>query len=226
MSELLHTAWTKANELLYGIRTMACGGFSHAVNADSNAGNPTADARFADNHRYEALGYSDLRWIRAYLWRQPGARDEVIYDLGCGMGRAICVMATRPFQKVIGVELWGDLAAIARDNCAKMRGRKTEVEVVRADACDVSLDEGTVFVLFNSFGPDTLSAVLERLRESLAANPRRLQFVYYNALYDRVIALSGLFDTEQRITTKNGFDVTIWSIAASDPMPASGNLRQ
>lgn len=213
-TELLRTAWTKANDLLYGIRTTAAGGISHAQSAGSNAGTATADARFGDNHRYEALEYVELRWIRDFLWQQPGARDDVVYDLGCGMGRVLCVMATRPFKKVVGVELWSDLAAIARQNGAKMRGRKTAVHVVCGDVCDVAFDEGTVFVLFNSFGPDTLCAVLERLRESLAANPRRVQFVYYNALYDVVIALSGLFDIAQRITTKRGHVVTLWSIAA------------
>lgn len=214
MTALPHTAWTAANELLYGIRTTPSGGFSHAVNAASNTGAATADARFGDNHRYEALDYSDLRWVRDHLWRQPGARDDVVFDLGCGMGRALCVLATRPFRKVVGIELWDDLAAAARRNGARMRGRKTVVEVSRGDVCDAALDEGTAFVLFNPFGADTLGAVLEHLRESLATNPRRLQLVYFNALHDRAIALSGLFDTEQRLITKTGFDLTLWSRAA------------
>lgn len=207
---LLRTVWTSCNELLYGIRTTAAGGFSHARDADSYAGTATADAQFGDNNRYETPDYFNLRWIRNRLWREPTARDDVIYDLGCGMGRVLCVMASRPFKKVVGVELFEDLAAAARTNARTMRGRRAPVEVLTGDASRVSLDEGTVFFLFNSFGPETLAAVLASLRESLARQPRPVQLVYYNAMHDDVVADSGCLELAAEERTRNGLRVTYW----------------
>jgi len=49
----------------------------------------------------------------------PGTDAAV--DIGCGMGRVLCMFARRPISKCIGVECDAELAAVARRNAATLR---------------------------------------------------------------------------------------------------------
>ena len=100
------------------------------------------NARHGDNWRYATIGYQHLRKILRVV--SPGPKD-VFYDIGCGMGRILCVAAQQPVRKCAGVELQITLLCqIARRNAASLRGRKAPIEIV----CGVSertvdLSDGT-----------------------------------------------------------------------------------
>src|SRR5215472_13249531 len=80
---------------------------------------------------YQTPDYLYLRRVRDIL--QPTTED-VVFDIGCGMGRVLCVMAQRNVRKCVGIELQPQLCEIARKNAAQLRGRKAPIEIVCTDA--------------------------------------------------------------------------------------------
>jgi SAM-dependent methyltransferase len=145
---------------------------------------PTAGVREAcpDAVRYVATPYEVIEELSSYL-----GPEDVLVDIGCGKGRVLCVAAARAtFRRAVGIELMRDLVEIARDNASRMRLR-TPVQVVQGSAAEVSVDDGTVYFLFNPFGESTLGAVLENLRRSLEARPRQLRVFYRNPRFARLL---------------------------------------
>jgi hypothetical protein len=59
------------------------------------ASHPDPQAR---NARYEPLNYASLDLIAKRLGAGP---QDVIYDIGCGMGRVVCYFARLPVKKVV-----------------------------------------------------------------------------------------------------------------------------
>ncbi|MBK8099804.1 MAG: class I SAM-dependent methyltransferase [Planctomycetes bacterium] len=209
----LRRAWTRVNEAWLNIDTVpAMGAWSHARDgqAEAIAGARTDAAQFDDNMRYESPDYWYVRKACRDAWHGRRNAREIAYDLGSGMGRVLCVLALRPWAKVVGVELFADLAASSRQNAAAMRGRRAPIEVITGDALQQDLGDGTVFFLFNPFGAKTLAGVLARIDASLRTNPRHVQFLYYNAEHDQVVADSGLFERWHHFQTRNGVPVSYW----------------
>lgn len=132
-----------------------------------------------DCHDYEPLAYACIERAVDLLDIRPGA--ETFLDYGCGKGRAVVVAATRPFRRVIGVDLVEPLCEVARGNVrrAARHFRCRDVEVVAADATQYRLpDDVSVVYLYNPFWDDTLRAVQQRILDSLQASPRRLRILY------------------------------------------------
>jgi SAM-dependent methyltransferase len=133
----------------------------------------------------DSVGYSALEY-EYLLWALPAipfpAEDVVFVDYGAGKGRALAAAAARPFRKVIGVEISGELVEIARGNLARMKRRRVgHVEIHHGDAALFPVpDDANVFFFFNPFGGATLARVVERIRESLTAHPREVFFIYFN----------------------------------------------
>jgi len=133
----------------------------------------------APGYQYEPAYYRSIRQAFAHVRVRPG--EDVFLDYGAGMGRVVVAAARRPFRRVIGVELSPDLAATARRNVerARRRLRCRDVEIVVQDAATYEPpDDVNVVFLFNPFGPPVLDAVMERLRASLEAHPRRMRILY------------------------------------------------
>jgi len=133
----------------------------------------------------DAVGYSALEY-EYLLWALPAipfpAEEVVFVDYGAGKGRALAAAAARPFRKVIGVEISGELVEIARRNLARLKRRRAgQVEIYHADATAFAVpDDANVFFFFNPFGGATLARVVERIRESWRAHPRELFVIYFN----------------------------------------------
>lgn len=128
-------------DLRLGVRTLRS---TPALGNGAKAGDPTP---------YAAL----LRVARTLT---PA---DVVYDVGCGAGRACVVFATSG-ALVRGIEMSPAAAAAARRN---------GVSVIEGDARSADYAGATMLWFFNPFGPETLRAVLRR------ANALRV--VYYNA---------------------------------------------
>jgi SAM-dependent methyltransferase len=154
----------------------------------------------------ERRGYEPSTWFD--LWRvlrttrvRPG---DVLLDVGCGKGRVLCVAARRPFARVEGVEISGELAEAARANLAGL-GRRTRAHrtlVVTADATEyVVPDDVTHIYLFNSFGGEILRTVMGNIRASLARRPRRVRLYYSNPLFEEAILEGGAF---RRVRVRRG----------------------
>jgi SAM-dependent methyltransferase len=138
----------------------------------------------ADNYAYSTPDYLDLRRILSRAQLTPA---DVFYDIGCGMGRVVCLAARRRITKAVGIELNPGLAAIARRNGERLRGRRAPIEIRLQDAATADIADGTVYSLFNPFGPDTLREVLARIRHSLMTRPRPIRIIYLNPLHKDVL---------------------------------------
>ncbi|WP_240606233.1 SAM-dependent methyltransferase [Euzebya rosea] len=132
--------------------------------------------------------------------------DDVFIDLGSGMGRVVCQVARQfRFQRVLGVEIDPALAAVAEENVRRLgtARRAGQIELVTADLRTHPVPDDVTFVyLFNPFGPDILSAVLDSLRESILRTPREVTIIYANPKYEQVIVDAGGF---RRVRTSNGW---------------------
>jgi SAM-dependent methyltransferase len=146
-----------------------------------------------DFHDYSPSSYLDLRRALDRI-RGVGA-DDVFLDLGSGKGGVVLMAATRPFRKVIGVEISPRLHEVALSNLAKARARLCcpHVEFHVADVTRYRIpSDVTVIFLYNPFGGATLGRVLAEIRRSVTETPRRLVIIC--ATPDRLIrALAGQY---------------------------------
>jgi SAM-dependent methyltransferase len=158
---------------------------------------------------YQGANYLYLEQIARLLTRD--ARNRLVfYDMGCGKGRPLCVMARHPFAKVVGVELREDLCSIARENARNLRGRVAPIEIVQGDAGGVDLSAGDAYFFFNPFGAPTLARVLAAIRQSLAPAPRAVTLIYYNALHEQVFQECEWLENYHVLGTLSGVRVSFW----------------
>ena len=149
---------------------------------------PTTVGKFNDARPNVPISYFLLFQFLGRMVLKP---DDVFYDIGCGNGRVLCYIARRRIAKVIGVELCRVFADKACTNAEKLRGRVTPIRVHCCDAVAMDYSDGTVFFIYNSFGPQTLQAVLDNIRETAARHDRPLIFLYNNPIHSSVFQASG-----------------------------------
>ncbi|MGE5538055.1 MAG: class I SAM-dependent methyltransferase [Gemmatimonas sp.] len=165
---------SEALDRWYGIRTTVLSG--------------SQTPQFADDNGYEPAKYPA---IRTCLNAARLSDDDVFFDIGCGMGRVLCMAARRPVRKCVGVEFMPSLAAVAERNATGVRGRRSAVEVWQGDATTFDYGEGTVFFMYNPFREPTMRRFTERLRQSVMMRPRRIRIVYMAPRQDHVLAECG-----------------------------------
>lgn len=212
---LLKSVWTKCNEWLLGIRTEPVSSHKqvHSSGTPWWRGDHSKNAKHDDNFHYATIDYWNVRKIVRAL--KPGP-DDVFYDIGSGMGRILCVMARHPLRKCVGVELSEPLCQIARRNAPKLRGRKAPIEIVCADAATADLADGTIYFMFNPFGPETLRDTLENIRNSLSKKPRPIRVVYYNSVHESVLETVGWLEKVRQFDSFGGLRITFWKSRPSD----------
>jgi hypothetical protein len=109
----------------------------------------------------------------------PG--QDVFVDYGAGRGRAVVLAATRPFRRVLGVEVRAEFAADARANLrrAARRLRCPQVEIVEANATDVGVpDDATLLHFFDPFAGTTLERLVDEIPASLRRHPRTVTILF------------------------------------------------
>jgi predicted RNA methylase len=149
---------------------------------------PLDTSAHRDAKRSAPLAYSLIaRYIRS-LQLEP---SDVVYDLGCGTGRPLCLFARQSVARCVGVELDSRVAEIARRNTSTMIGRRSETFVIQADAAALDYRDGTVFWLYNPFGEATMAAVLARIQSSLRQSPRPVRFCYVTPDEEKVFSACG-----------------------------------
>lgn len=200
---LLRPMWTRCNELALNVQTTT----SRGSIPTRPRGEVSEKAKHGDHHPYASLDYWYVYKIARILNPVP---EDVIYDLGSGMGRFICVMARRHVRKCVGVELFEWLCQIAVQNARQLRGRKAPIEIVHADCATVDLSDGSIYFMFNPFGPDTLRDTLGNIRSSLSSKPRYITIVYYNSLYEPILEACDWLEEFHHFHTFSGLPVTFW----------------
>lgn len=134
------------------------------------------------------LSYRGTHAVLQYLDLGP---DDVFVDIGCGKGRVLCCAALRPLRAVIGIEMNPAAVCAARENAARMRGRIAPIEVIAGDARAADYGTATALYLFNPFGADVLGAVLDRIEDTMAHNPRAVRIAYTYPRQSHVLAQCG-----------------------------------
>lgn len=166
-----------------------------------------------DAHLYVPLAYGQARRV---LRRLQLHRDDVVVDLGCGLGRVVALAARREVSKVVGVEFDMEMATLARQNIRSMRGRRSPAEIVTMDAAHANLDGVTVVILFNPFGPETMKSVLGNLFTSIERQPRRVRLAYVNPTAEREFEETGWLTRVSTLrSARYRHTVSFWSVEGS-----------
>jgi SAM-dependent methyltransferase len=135
-------------------------------------------------------------WMLERIGIDP--RDYSFVDLGCGKGRVLMVAAQRPFQKVVGVEISTDLAAIARRNIDRFRRSSEHVPAITVENTDVrkfTMPPGNLLIhMYHPFDPIISAAVFARLAATQRQPPRRV-VVAYLTYTQSVPAVTEMFAT-------------------------------
>ena len=134
----------------------------------------------ADHVRYEPIRYRVLEHLTERL---PLTQDDVVVDIGCGLGRAVCHFAQFRIKSSIGIEHDPPLADAARRNATALVGRQAPIEILTCDATVADYADATLIFMYNPFAAQILCAVLQRIVASLVQNPRRLAVAYANPVH-------------------------------------------
>lgn len=136
--------------------------------------------------------------------------DDVVFDIGCGKGRAICHFAQQRVRKVVGIEISEQLCEIARTNARRLRNRRSPVEIINADAAIADVSEGTIYYMFNPFGEETLRDVLKNIETSHDLTTAWVTIIYMHALFAHVFDQFLCFEVVHEYQRVNGHRVVIY----------------
>ena len=105
------------------------------------------------------------------------SENDIFYDLGSGLGKVPTLVHLLSGVSCLGVEYQPDFCTYAAQQAhgLDLKG----INYINADARHVDFSEATVFFLFNPFGGDIFTTVLERLR--LEAQKRELWICSYGS---------------------------------------------
>ncbi|HEY6272603.1 MAG TPA: class I SAM-dependent methyltransferase [Terriglobales bacterium] len=218
-TSLLKPVWTRCNEFALGIETepVVQNGRAGITARSWWKGEVISGASHDDNFHYATIDYWNVR--RALQALEPGPAD-VFYDIGCGMGRILCVAARMRLRRCVGVDISGVLCAVARRNAAKLRGRKTPIEIVCGDATTADLSDGTIYFMFNPFGAETMRDTLQNIRDSLTANRRSIRLLYYNSEFQSVLESASWLEKRSEFKSFGGQQITLWESQHPEEAPA------
>jgi len=141
---------------------------------------PLKELGLADEHRVNHIP-SFWKTLPRILPPAEVSPDDVLLDLGSGMGRMVVFAAAEyPFRRVIGVEIASELHEIAQRNVARNRERlRSDVELVNKDVLDYSIpDDVTVAYLYKPFSGPVFQHVIDELERSIERRPREIRIVY------------------------------------------------
>ncbi len=117
------------------------------------------------------IGYqaTPARFVLDLVERIPLGPDDVVFDLGSGLGRVAMMVGLLSEAEVRGIEYDPGHCAYARQ-CAQLLP-VPRVHFINADAREALLADGTVFFMYTPFRGDLLQTVLERLRREAHRRP-------------------------------------------------------
>jgi 16S rRNA G966 N2-methylase RsmD len=112
--------------------------------------------------------------------------DSHFLDIGCGKGRAMCVAASRGFNKVTGIDFSKAFCKAAEANLdiTKQKISGLQYKVINNDAFyfEIPNDVDCIF-MFNPFDEIIMDGVAENILESFEMAPRPITLIYSNPLH-------------------------------------------
>jgi len=154
-----------------------------------------------DEHVY--YGTNPYRMTNAVLEHLSLAKDDVLVDLGCGKGRVVCLAARYAVREVIGIDDTTLMCAAARQNVMQLRGGVSPITILEMPAQQFDFRRGTVFYMFNPFGPKTTGEVLTKMKEGLDAVPRTIRLAYSTPDQDGLLEQTGWLRRYDRWTVES-----------------------
>ena len=106
--------------------------------------------------------------ILEMVLKVPLRPDDVLVDLGSGLGRVVMLAHLLSGARACGIEIQEPLVRAARSRCAELA--LDAVTFLHADAAEAALD-GSVFFLYSPFGGATLTRVISQLAEVSLRKP-------------------------------------------------------
>jgi hypothetical protein len=97
------------------------------------------------------------------------APDDVLYDLGSGLGKVPLLVGWLAGVRAKGVELEPAYHRLAAERVEQMG--LDRVQMINADAREVDYADGTVFFLFDPFRGEILDAVMKKIRAVAETRP-------------------------------------------------------
>jgi hypothetical protein len=162
---------------------------------------------------------SSYRDVFAVLRRAGIAADDVVTDVGSGLGRVAFAAAWAGAGKVEGVELIGGLVERAEANRRGSRLSARDIRFTANDARQHDYGATTLLYMFHPFGHEIVAEMLEKVRRDReAARERRaLRIAYVNPVADEVLQASGWLEkvetipaTPQRWSSADHYLTSIW----------------
>jgi 16S rRNA G966 N2-methylase RsmD len=128
----------------------------------------------------------------------PTRQGKHFVDIGCGKGRALCIAASKGYQKITGVDFSAQLCASAVKNLDAIKTGipSLNYSVLNMDAADFTIpaDADCIF-LFNPFNENLTGLVANNIINSLTQTQRMLHVVYVNPLYKKLFLEKGFAET-------------------------------
>jgi hypothetical protein len=109
-----------------------------------------------------------LKWIDVL---QPAA-DEVLYDLGSGLGHVPILVNLLTSLKTRGIEREAAYVRYSKE-CLETLGL-SDVQFINADARHVDFSDGTIFYMYTPFRGEMLQQVLRKLQAHSQRRPIRI----------------------------------------------------
>ena len=121
-------------------------------------------------------------FVQIFLNNVHFTEDDVLVDVGCGVGRVLSMLHDYCRLRIIGVEIDPIIAEIARDRVKGM----DNVKVVTGNIldCEQEIKDATIFYLFNPFNSDVLDKFLA-LVERIGRNDVRI--IYLKDIFNQIL---------------------------------------
>ena len=118
------------------------------------------------------------------LPRREVTPDDVLIDIGCGMGPVLVEAAARyRFRRVIGIDIVPQFTEVAEQTIARGRDhlRCRDVQVLTGDVAEYGLpDDVTVVFMADPFRGPVFDAAVARILASIDRQPRVIRLIYSN----------------------------------------------
>lgn len=108
--------------------------------------------------------------------------DDVIMDIGCGVGLFLIFLHSKGFYNLYGIEMDDELYRIATDNIANYKKKYAEVEIIIQKG-NVLLedipDDVNIFYFYNPFfDSETYFECFNKIKESLLRKARKIKLIF------------------------------------------------
>jgi predicted RNA methylase len=123
-------------------------------------------------------------------------------DIGSGMGRVLVMASEYPYQRILGVEYCPERHLISQRNIRKFRSSRQKCYYIESMLCEASVFKfpitPIVLYMFNPFGREVMSKVVENLKMSLSEHRRSLLIIYHGAMQAEVVeTINGISQIEK-----------------------------